>query len=80
MGTEDLLLLHAYWAKLERTLGNDLAAARGVWENTLKKRFSFLSCANSYIVVMRSTHCHLILFYIPVVLFWKSGSTTLQWR
>jgi len=32
--------LNAYWAKLERNLGKDLAAARGVWENTIKKRYN----------------------------------------
>lgn len=38
--TESLLRLHAYWAKLELSIGKDLAGARGVWENFMKKRFS----------------------------------------
>jgi hypothetical protein len=41
LGTEELLLLHAYWAKLECNIGKDLAAARGVWENTIKKRLYY---------------------------------------
>uniref|UniRef100_A0A0D9X3S6 RRM domain-containing protein n=1 Tax=Leersia perrieri TaxID=77586 RepID=A0A0D9X3S6_9ORYZ len=51
MGTEDLLLLNAYWAKLERTLGENLAAARGVWENTLKKSGSVLEVWQHYIAM-----------------------------
>ncbi|VAI76375.1 unnamed protein product [Triticum turgidum subsp. durum] len=39
LGIEELLLLHAYWAKLECNIGKAIAAARGVWENALKKRF-----------------------------------------
>jgi hypothetical protein len=59
MGTEDLLLLHAYWAKLERTLGNDLAAARGVWENTLKKSGSVLEVWQHYIAMeIETEHIH----------------------
>ncbi|KAF0900244.1 hypothetical protein E2562_029754 [Oryza meyeriana var. granulata] len=59
MGTEDLLLLHAYWAKLERTLGNDLAAARGVWENTIKKSGSVLEVWQHFIAMEIETgHFH----------------------
>ncbi|XP_006659057.1 squamous cell carcinoma antigen recognized by T-cells 3 [Oryza brachyantha] len=59
MGTEDLLLLHAYWAKLECTLGNDLASARGVWENTLKKSGSVLEVWQHYIAMEIETgHIH----------------------
>lgn len=36
----DLLNLHAYWARLEAKLGNDLVAARGVWESLIKKRYA----------------------------------------
>ncbi|XP_062195601.1 uncharacterized protein LOC133898842 [Phragmites australis] len=49
LGTEELLLLYAYWAKLECNLGKDLAAARGVWENTLKKSGSALEVWQHYI-------------------------------
>uniref|UniRef100_A0A0A9E6I7 RRM domain-containing protein n=1 Tax=Arundo donax TaxID=35708 RepID=A0A0A9E6I7_ARUDO len=49
LGTEELLVLHAYWAKLERNLGKDLAAARGVWENTIKKSGSVLEVWQHYI-------------------------------
>jgi len=41
--------LNAYWAKLERNLGKDLAAARGVWENTIKKSGSVLEVWQQYI-------------------------------
>jgi hypothetical protein len=34
--TNGLLHIHAYWAHLETKLGNDITAARGVWENFLK--------------------------------------------
>lgn len=37
--TDSLLRLHAYWANLELNFGKDLAAARGVWDSLLKKRF-----------------------------------------
>ncbi|KAI5070523.1 hypothetical protein GOP47_0014866 [Adiantum capillus-veneris] len=30
------LRLHSYWARLEHSLANDIAAARGVWENLIK--------------------------------------------
>ncbi|OEL30980.1 Squamous cell carcinoma antigen recognized by T-cells 3 [Dichanthelium oligosanthes] len=49
LGTKELLHLNAYWAKLERTLGKDLAAARGVWENTIKKSGSVLEVWQQYI-------------------------------
>lgn len=34
--TNELLHLHAYWAHLETKLGQDITAARGVWESFLK--------------------------------------------
>ena len=40
IGLEDSLHLYDYWARLEMELGNDLKAARDVWESLLKKRFS----------------------------------------
>ncbi|GJN39854.1 hypothetical protein PR202_gb29002 [Eleusine coracana subsp. coracana] len=46
---EELLLLHSYWTKLERNLGNDVAAARKVWEDTLKKSGSVLKIWQHYI-------------------------------
>ncbi|KAG1363663.1 putative squamous cell carcinoma antigen recognized by T-cells 3 [Cocos nucifera] len=46
---DDLLHLHAYWAHLEANLGKDMLAARGVWENLLKKSGSFLEVWLSYI-------------------------------
>ncbi|KAG2576290.1 hypothetical protein PVAP13_6NG016074 [Panicum virgatum] len=49
LGTKELLHLNAYWAKLERNLGKDLAAARGVWENTIKKSGSVLEVWQQYI-------------------------------
>uniref|UniRef100_A0ACD5WV14 Uncharacterized protein n=1 Tax=Avena sativa TaxID=4498 RepID=A0ACD5WV14_AVESA len=49
LGTEELLLLHAYWAKLECNIGKDLAAARGVWENIIKKSGSVLEVWQHYI-------------------------------
>nr|XP_010927876.2 squamous cell carcinoma antigen recognized by T-cells 3 [Elaeis guineensis] len=46
---DDLLHLHAYWARLEANLGKDMLAARGVWENLLKKSGSLLEVWLSYI-------------------------------
>lgn len=43
--TDGLLHLHAYWARLELKLGNDLIAARGVWESLLKTWFDFSKLA-----------------------------------
>ena len=39
---EELLSLHKYWAKLEINLGKDIIAARGVWDNLIKKRYKTL--------------------------------------
>jgi len=39
--TDDLLHLYAYWARLEASLGEDIVAARGVWESLIKKRFAW---------------------------------------
>ncbi|GMI81903.1 EMBRYO DEFECTIVE 140 [Hibiscus trionum] len=49
--TGGLLRLHAYWAHLELKLGNDLNAARGVWENLLKSCGSMLEAWQSYIAM-----------------------------
>ncbi|WOL03631.1 squamous cell carcinoma antigen recognized by T-cells 3 isoform X2 [Canna indica] len=49
LSTDDLLRLHSYWARLEVKLGNDIVAARGVWENLLKKSGSMLEVWQSYI-------------------------------
>ncbi|EMS62530.1 Squamous cell carcinoma antigen recognized by T-cells 3 [Triticum urartu] len=59
LGIEELLLLHAYWAKLECNIGKDIAAARGVWENALKKSGSVLEVWQHYIsmeIEMGHTH------------------------
>ncbi|KAF8712673.1 hypothetical protein HU200_028434 [Digitaria exilis] len=47
--TKELLRLNAYWAKLELNLGKDPGAARGVWENTIKKCGSVLEVWQQYI-------------------------------
>ncbi|TVU43694.1 hypothetical protein EJB05_10182 [Eragrostis curvula] len=49
LGAEELLLLNSYWAKLERNLGNDVAAARRIWEDTIKKSGSVLEVWQHYI-------------------------------
>ncbi|KAK8584620.1 hypothetical protein V6N13_138577 [Hibiscus sabdariffa] len=49
--TGGLLRLHAYWAHLELKLGNDLNAARGVWESLLKSCGSMLEAWQSYIAM-----------------------------
>ncbi|PPR92373.1 hypothetical protein GOBAR_AA28295 [Gossypium barbadense] len=49
--TDGLLHLHAYWARLELKLGNDLIAARGVWESLLKTCGSMLEAWKSYIAM-----------------------------
>ncbi|MED6158347.1 hypothetical protein PIB30_031977 [Stylosanthes scabra] len=49
--TEGLLHLHAYWARLEAKLGEDITAARGVWENFLKICGSMLEAWNDYIAM-----------------------------
>lgn len=47
--TENLLRLHAYWARLELKLGKDLNAARGVWESLIKTSGSMVEVWQSYI-------------------------------
>lgn len=47
--TDDLLHLYDYWARLESTIGEDILAARGVWENLLKKSGSLLEAWQGYI-------------------------------
>ncbi|KAE8711206.1 hypothetical protein F3Y22_tig00110300pilonHSYRG00004 [Hibiscus syriacus] len=49
--TVGFLHLHAYWARLELKLGNDLNAARGVWESLLKSCGSILEAWQSYILM-----------------------------
>ncbi|PKA56637.1 Heterogeneous nuclear ribonucleoprotein 1 [Apostasia shenzhenica] len=48
---DDLLHLHAYWARLEASLGNDFVAARGVWESLIKKSGSLLDVWKGYITM-----------------------------
>ncbi|KAI4296137.1 hypothetical protein L6164_036120 [Bauhinia variegata] len=49
--TDAFLRLHAYWALLERTLGKDISAARGVWESFLKICGSMLEAWKNYIAL-----------------------------
>ncbi|WVZ95445.1 hypothetical protein U9M48_041209 [Paspalum notatum var. saurae] len=59
LGTKELLRLYTYWAKLERGLGKDLPAARGVWENAIKKSGSVLEVWEQYILMeMEMGHIH----------------------
>lgn len=48
---EDLLHLHAYWARLEVTLGKDLTSARGIWESLIKKSGSAVEVWQGYIAM-----------------------------
>ncbi|THG04523.1 hypothetical protein TEA_010714 [Camellia sinensis var. sinensis] len=50
-GTDGLLRMHSYWARLESNLGKDLVAARGVWESLLKISGSMLEAWQGYIVM-----------------------------
>ncbi|GMP39582.1 hypothetical protein CsSME_00010359 [Camellia sinensis var. sinensis] len=50
-GTDGLLRMHSYWARLESNLGRDLVAARGVWESLLKISGSMLEAWQGYIVM-----------------------------
>ncbi|KAJ9159110.1 hypothetical protein P3X46_024637 [Hevea brasiliensis] len=49
--SDALLHLHAYWSRLELNLGNDLVAARGVWESLLKISGSMLEAWQGYIAM-----------------------------
>lgn len=49
--TDDLLHLYAYWARLEVTLGEDIEAARAVWETLIKKSGSILEVWQGYIAM-----------------------------
>ncbi|KAG6477295.1 hypothetical protein ZIOFF_066548 [Zingiber officinale] len=51
LSTDELLCLHSYWARLEVSLGKDIGAACGVWENLLKKRGTMLEVWQSYITM-----------------------------
>ncbi|CAO2829854.1 unnamed protein product [Amaranthus hypochondriacus] len=48
-GTDALLRLYGYWARLELTLANDIVAARGVWESLLKISGSNIEAWQGYI-------------------------------
>ncbi|GAB4848566.1 hypothetical protein Ancab_003272 [Ancistrocladus abbreviatus] len=50
-GTDELLHLHAYWARLLLRLRNDTVAARGVWDNFLKISGSMLEAWKGYIAM-----------------------------
>ncbi|CAL5380029.1 unnamed protein product [Camellia sinensis] len=50
-GTDGLLRMHSYWARLESNLGKDLVAARGVWESLLKISGSTLEAWEGYIAM-----------------------------
>lgn len=47
--TDALLHLHAYWARLELSLANDIVAARSVWESLLKLSGTMLEAWLGYI-------------------------------
>ncbi|KVF74582.1 RNA-processing protein, HAT helix, partial [Cynara cardunculus var. scolymus] len=47
--TYSLLQIHRYWARLESSIGNDITAARGVWESLLKNSGSMLEAWQGYI-------------------------------
>lgn len=47
--TDQFLHLHAYWAQLEYHLGQDLAAARRVWESLIKTSGGMLEVWQGYI-------------------------------
>ncbi|GMH23840.1 hypothetical protein Nepgr_025683 [Nepenthes gracilis] len=50
-GTDDLLRLHVYWARLAISLGKDIVAARSVWDSFLKISGSMLEAWKSYIAM-----------------------------
>lgn len=50
-GTDALVHLHAYWARLELSLAKDIVAARGVWESLLKICGSMLEAWKGYIAM-----------------------------
>ncbi|AQK78283.1 EMBRYO DEFECTIVE 140 [Zea mays] len=59
LSTKELLRLYAYWAKLELSLGKDLSAARGVWENAIKKSGSVFEVWEQYILMeIKMDHVH----------------------
>ena len=72
--------MNAYWAKLERNLGKDLAAARGVWENTIKKRYNFCSVQINKLLFSWLSAVLKSVIILPAGVFWKFGSSTFQWR
>lgn len=50
-GTDSLLRVHSYWARLEINMGKDLQAARGVWESLLKSSVSMIEAWQGYIAM-----------------------------
>lgn len=50
-GTDALVHLHAYWARLELSLAKDIVAARGVWESLLKISGLMLDAWKGYIAM-----------------------------
>ena len=56
---EELLSLHKYWAKLEIHLGKDIIAARGVWDNLIKKRYKTLQFCTYYFYANYTQNCTL---------------------
>ncbi|KAK1274923.1 Heterogeneous nuclear ribonucleoprotein 1 [Acorus gramineus] len=50
-GSDSLLRLHTYWARLEATLGNGIDAARGVWESFIKTSGSLVGVWQHYIAM-----------------------------
>ncbi|CAN6475359.1 unnamed protein product [Victoria cruziana] len=58
-GTEEFLHFHAYWARLEVELAEDLVAARGIWESLIKLSGSLLEVWQGYIAMevrLRNIH------------------------
>ncbi|MCO5600438.1 hypothetical protein L7F22_054551 [Adiantum nelumboides] len=45
------LRLHSYWARLEHSFANDMAAARGVWENLVKSSGWMLEAWKGFITM-----------------------------
>ncbi|KAJ6837434.1 squamous cell carcinoma antigen recognized by T-cells 3 isoform X1 [Iris pallida] len=51
IGSDDLVRLYSYWARLEATLGKDVVAARGVWESLIKRSGSVFEVWQGYIAM-----------------------------
>ncbi|KAK1287180.1 hypothetical protein QJS10_CPB19g00314 [Acorus calamus] len=50
-GSDSLLRLHTYWARLEAKFGNGIDAARGVWESFIKTSGSLVGVWQRYIAM-----------------------------